>query len=414
MSARSLIKLLRTSLLVGLAQFAFVTLAHCQTTITLDGYVQYSTGQPAVGATVTMTKNTYMDSPPIVTTETTTVGSGGHYAFTAEARCGVEYSFQASSSQPIDDELQHSGTTSISGCVLVTDQFGAAVEGLTVTMTRTKYDLNPNVITTASTTTDGSGHYQFSTYSRCSVVEEFHASIGNYVFAGSDSISGCVLGSYDNLNFSITVGALGNAGQTSCNTGIGRPVNVTNGNVYLQQTDFQLPGVGEAIAVRRSYNSISPNIGLFGRGWTTIYDEYVSTNGNQLELTMPDGRIVSALTPDFFGQILHNGDGSYSVTFKDGSVHQFNSSGQLVSLADRNGNHTVLAYSSGRLSSITDAFGRLVTVTTNSDGRVLSLSDSTGTIAAYTYGSANELLSVTYPDNSLTTFLMWRDRRASS
>ncbi len=274
MSARSLIKLLRTSLLVGLAQFAFVTLAHWQTTITLDGYVQYSTGQPAVGATVTMTKNTYMDSPPIVTTETTTVGSGGHYAFTAEARCGVEYSFQASSSQPIDDELQHSGTTSISGCVLgnstlgtlqmnqpqpitlggyVTDQFGAAVEGLTVTMTRTKYDLNPNVITTASTTTDGSGHYQFSTYSRCSVVEEFHASIGNYVFAGSDSISGCVLGSYDNLNFSITVGALGNAGQTSCNTGIGRPVNVTNGNVYLQQTDFQLPGVGEAIAVMDDY-----------------------------------------------------------------------------------------------------------------------------------------------------------------
>ena len=106
MSARSLIKLLRTSLLVGLAQFAFVTLAQSQTTITLDGYVQYQTGAAAVGATVTMTKNIYVVSPPIITTETTTVGSGGHYAFTAEARCGVEYSFQAASSQPIDNEMQ--------------------------------------------------------------------------------------------------------------------------------------------------------------------------------------------------------------------------------------------------------------------------------------------------------------------
>src|SRR5207244_11536681 len=50
---------------------------------------------------------------------------------------------------------------------IFTDQFHNPVQGLTVTMTRTKYDLNPNVVTTATTTADGGGHYQFSTYSRC-------------------------------------------------------------------------------------------------------------------------------------------------------------------------------------------------------------------------------------------------------
>jgi len=293
MFTRPLLQFLRAAFLVTLAQFALATLAYSQTTITLGGYVTFTTGEPAAGASVTMTKNIYVVSPPMVTTETTTADNGGHYAFTSEGRCGVEYSFQAVSSQTVDDEaLPPSNTASLSGCVLgdstlstiqikkpqpitlggyVTDQFGNPVQGLTVTMTRTKYDLNPNVVTTATTTTDGGGHYQFSTYSRCSVEEVFRASIGNYVFPGGSSISGCVTGSVDNLNFSVTLDAPTptpmssptptptptpmptppidpNLGQSCPNQLVGRPVNVTNGNVFLRQIDYSLPGRGEAIS----------------------------------------------------------------------------------------------------------------------------------------------------------------------
>src|SRR5205085_574577 len=58
----------------------------------------------------------------------------------------------------------------------------------------------------------------------------------------------------------------------------------------------------------------------------------------------------------------------------------------------------------GQLSSITDAFGRLLTVTSNSNGQVLSISDTMGTVAIYTYGGSNELLSVLYADNSAFNF----------
>src|SRR5438874_58566 len=352
-----LLKFLRAAFWVVLAQFAFVTLAYSQTTITLDGIVAYNTGEPVAGATVTMTKNIYVDSPPTVTTETITAGSGGNYVFAVEARCGVEYSFRAVSSETVDGEpLPPSNTISISGCVLgnttlptmqinkpqaislggyVTDQFGTPVQGMTVTMTRTKYDLTPNAVTTATTTTDGSGHYQFNTYSRCSVEEAFTASLLGFVFPGGLSVSGCVTGSVDTLNFSISVGALEDAGQTACNKSVGRPVNVTNGNVHLQQTDFQLPSAGYGILISRSYNSISSNIGLFGRGWTTAYDERVATNSsNQMQLTMPDGRLISFATPDFFGQIVKNLDNSYTVTFKDGRVHRFSVSGKLFLMSD--------------------------------------------------------------------------------
>src|SRR5205814_29639 len=89
---------------------------------------------------------------------------------------------------------------------VVSDQFATPVQGLTVTMTRTKYNLNPNVVTTTTTTTDRSGHYQFSTFSRCSVVEDFKASIGTYVFSADTATSGCVDDNNDHLNLTISFG----------------------------------------------------------------------------------------------------------------------------------------------------------------------------------------------------------------
>jgi len=134
----------------------------------------------------------------------------------------------------VDDEpLLPSGISSTSGCVgdvtfgnvtirkpvpitlagYVLDEQGNHVQGMTVTMTRTKYDLNPNVVTTATTSTDSNGHYQFQTFSRCSVVESFRASIGNYTFPAFISPSGCITGSHDNLNLGIEFNLKRDAGK---------------------------------------------------------------------------------------------------------------------------------------------------------------------------------------------------------
>jgi len=208
-----------------------------------------------------------------------------------------------------------------------------------------------------------------------------------------------------------------NLGKGCPNQMVGKPVNVTNGNVYLEQVDYQLPGVGEAINFVRSYNSRGTRFGLFGPGWSSNYDESLRINFDNmtLRLFMPDGRttdfvgdangLFNPLQRDFFGSIRQNADGTYRLTFKDGRVHLFDQSGVLLSLADRNNNQTTLTYDgSGRLASITDPSGRVVSVATNAFGMVLSLSDSLGTIATYAYDSSFRLTSVTYPDNSAFGF----------
>jgi len=58
-----------------------------------------------------------------------------------------------------------------------------------------------------------------------------------------------------------------NAGR-SCPV-VAQPVNVTTGNMWLEQSDYVLPGFGENIEVNRFYNTVIQQTGLFGFGWTT-------------------------------------------------------------------------------------------------------------------------------------------------
>ena len=424
MSALSCLPIFRLSLCVLFAGCVFASAAQAQVSITFQGRVMYSTGVPASDVEVIMTV-TDGGSSSIATTNT---DSGGNYTFQSSRNqappCTRQWQFQAFSNEIVDDEaLPSSNIASSSGCVgpgtvtlgdlsilrpreitlggVVKDQFGTPVQGLTITMTRTKYDLTPNVITVATTTTDVNGHYQFNTYSRCSVVEDFRPSIAGYIFQGGTSTSGCVLADNNSLNFTINLAERENAGRPACNRSVGKPVNVTNGNVYLAQTDYLLSGVGDSILISRSYNSISQVVGLFGRGWTTLYDEKVTNANGLLQLTLSDGRLVSATTANFFGQISQNADGTYAVIFKTGEVHRFNNSGRLTALIDRNGNQTTLVYdTAGRLLNLTDPSGRVLNVTTNGSGVVSSISDSMGMVATYSYGGNQQLLTVTYADSS--------------
>src|SRR3989441_12482895 len=180
MPTRPIFKLLQISLLFLLVQFGIASRARAQNPITLHGQVLFSTGQPAAGATVTMTKTYYDVSPAVTSTETSGTDGGGNYSFQSEGRCAVSYSFQAVSPEIVDDEpLPPSGPSGPSGCVLsnyvvdleiarpspitlggyVTDaQSGQPVQGITVTMTRSKDDLQPHIVTTSATTTDRRRH----------------------------------------------------------------------------------------------------------------------------------------------------------------------------------------------------------------------------------------------------------------
>jgi RHS repeat-associated protein len=207
-------------------------------------------------------------------------------------------------------------------------------------------------------------------------------------------------------------------GECPCSAGIGRPINVTNGNMYLQQSDYSLPSAGPALDVTRTYNSNSSRIGLFGRGWSSAYDESLEAyDSNLVRFNQSDGRAIyfgraagssGALEPiekDFHGSLTQNGGSGFTLTMTYGSVRQFNSAGKLVSLGDRVGNQTTLEYDgAGKLATVTDPFDRVLSFNKNTNGQVLWFDDNLGTAATYTYGGSNQLLSVTYDDNSSFTF----------
>ena len=214
-------------------------------------------------------------------------------------------------------------------------------------------------------------------------------------------------------------GGAGGGGGDSCPIrDVGEPVNVTNGNMHLQQTDYRLPGMAEGLEITRTYNSRNQTSGLFGVGWSSMLDESVVAYGALLvRLNLPDGRAVyfardsvgapfDALTTlGLYGQIVKNVDNSYTLTFRDGSVHQFNSNGKLTSFADPNGNTITLTLNgSGNPTTITDASGRTVTLTYDSQSKIATISDSLGTIATYARLSLNRLSSVTYGDGSKFQF----------
>lgn len=198
---------------------------------------------------------------------------------------------------------------------------------------------------------------------------------------------------------------------------VGKPVNVTTGNMWLQQTDYSLPGFGEPIEINRFYNSVKQSNGLFGLGWTTKYDESLVAYGDKmLQLNLPDGHVIylaRALTSDPFvtmnadlhGQVVQNTDSTYTLTFKDGRTHKFTSTGVLLWQEDRNGNRTTLTYdTSGLLTSITDAGGRTLTFTYSS-GNISEISDSLGSVASYEYYTGTtRLKTVTYNDGSKFKF----------
>lgn len=200
---------------------------------------------------------------------------------------------------------------------------------------------------------------------------------------------------------------------------VGQPVNVANGNMWLEQRDYMLPGLGEIIEVNRFYNSIIQTSGLFGFGWSTKYDEslLIYPDNKMIRLNEPDGRAsyfgrantanpFTSFSQNVTGQIIKNGDSTYTFTYKDGRVHKFNSIGRLLWQKDRNGNQTTLNYNgSGVLTGITDAVGRTLTITINGFGNVSQISDALSAVASYEYfPSTNLLKTVTYNDGSKYKF----------
>jgi RHS repeat-associated protein len=175
-------------------------------------------------------------------------------------------------------------------------------------------------------------------------------------------------------------------------------IDLKGGNVYHSQH------VGP---LTFSYNSLDSTTGPLGIGWTHDFNVSIITNTNgSLYLRQGDGSSVlfspsgSVYYPDAMSRdtstIVKNTNGSYTRTTRYGKVYNFNSSGQLTSIVDRNGNTTTLTYTGNNLTGITDSTGRTIVLGV-SGGKIISVTDFSGKTSTISYSAAGLISSIADP-----------------
>jgi YD repeat-containing protein len=210
---------------------------------------------------------------------------------------------------------------------------------------------------------------------------------------------------------------------------VGAPINLTNGNVWVEQRDYSVPGLGGGLGLVRTWNSLAGvakslwYAGMFGLYWTSTYEESLTGPDSNGYLTYwrGDGSSWSfyfnsaldsytlASPPNVRAQLVQNPvSGGFTLTLADGTQRIFNNEDLLAAIIDRNNNQTTIAYnSSNLLTSVTSPGGSTLTFTygnSNQPSRVTRVQDSVGTVATYTYDSSSRLTLVSYPDGSALSF----------
>lgn len=197
------------------------------------------------------------------------------------------------------------------------------------------------------------------------------------------------------------------------------PINLTNGNTYIQQNDVNLPGLGGGLKLNRTWSSmwptsqvISPS-GMFGLNWRSTYEESVFSAGAGMQYALADGSFWvfglsgNVIAPASETATLAPGTTYWTITFHNGEQRQFdNTSGSLIAIIDRNGNTTSLTYDgTHRLTTVTDAAGRhLYFGYSGSSTLVSTVTSDVSLSLAYAYDGNRRLTQVTKPDLTTISF----------
>ena len=216
--------------------------------------------------------------------------------------------------------------------------------------------------------------------------------------------------------------SLGNTSGTD--QGAGNPINIITGNKYQREIDMAaLPGE-LGLEIVRHYNSLDRAPGSLGVGWRLSYDTEVVAGRDTVQIVEADGgRIVFTRDPRRRSlcvtqdpsngslQILSNRGviAGFFWTWPSGRQLRFNSAGRLESISDGHGNLlTFTRDTRGELLSVTDTLGRVLRLQYRDLGdrglRVITAIDSP--LGRFTYAHSAEqtrpefgnLISVTLSD----------------
>jgi YD repeat-containing protein len=207
----------------------------------------------------------------------------------------------------------------------------------------------------------------------------------------------------------------------------GQPINITNGNTWVEQTDYSLPGLAGGMALTRTWNSLwqsnSPVevSGIFGHSWRSNFEARLQISTDWVKYWHGDGNLWTFNYDNVTG-FYYLADPlderatltydptteRFTVTLDDKNRILFRANGYVDRFVDRNGNQTIAQYDEAdRLLTITDSAGRVLSFTygnSNFPGLATSISDAIGIVATYVYDTSGRLQQVTYADATHVTF----------
>ena len=187
---------------------------------------------------------------------------------------------------------------------------------------------------------------------------------------------------------------------------IGRPVNVTTGNMYTQQEDLAHPSAFGRLAFTRTYNSQSTYTGPLGLGWTHPFDFELKElrpgvihvrngagNGRFYELVSGSTDTYRPAAPARDTSMLVKYAGGFTETERSGLRREFDSGGRVLAAINRAGWQITFTYSDGLLATVTDPGGRTLSFS-YADGKLTRVEGPGGLFSTYSYDTQSQLVSV--------------------
>jgi YD repeat-containing protein len=189
-------------------------------------------------------------------------------------------------------------------------------------------------------------------------------------------------------------------------------VNPTDTDVYLQQNDFDINGVGEPLDIAQNYDMeagcLSKYVGCFWTAGILDVDAHPQPDGHSVALVLPDGSINlcqwgggTTWTCPPGSDLSYNG--TSAVELHSQTTYTFNTSGQISTIKDRNGHTITVNYGGGvgtQATSITDTEGRTTSLT-YSGGYLSKITDPAGRTVSFGYFSGYaELETIAVADPS--------------
>ena len=197
-------------------------------------------------------------------------------------------------------------------------------------------------------------------------------------------------------------------GSAPTNTG---SVNTGNGDVLtnLHLVDWKSRGLGVDFTLY--HNSETNYDAELGAGWSYTYAIYINTTGNPVihwgdGLSIPYTTSGSTYTPPsgIYDQLVKNTGGTWTLTKKNGTKYQFNTSGFCTSIVDLNGNTIMLTLNaSNYCTKVTDPTGRYLTINLNGSNQMTSIVDPLGRTWSFTVAS-DRLTTVSWPSLGGTVY----------